>query len=71
MFKIKQGCTEKKPCSECRIFQGCKHSIEVITAKKFKQDRSMRCIGTLARSWPEKLAGMVNGTMPYLMRVKN
>ncbi len=36
-----------------------------------QHDQSMRCIASLARSWPEKLAGMVNGVLPYLMRAKN
>jgi len=34
-------------------------------------DYSMRCIGSLSRSWPERLAKLVNGVTPYLMRAKN
>jgi hypothetical protein len=39
--------------------------------KNIDDSRSMRCIGSLSRSWPARLAAMVNGTTPYLMRAKN
>lgn len=44
---------------------------EIRDLTKIIFDHSMRCIGSLSRSWPEKLAAKVNGVLPYLLRAKN